>query len=818
MFRNHSEEEKLNYRITRSLLYIFLTLFIPSCVGVKYLQDDEYLLRRQQIEGTEEITNRELEVLYQSKENKKIPIINFALYTSIYHIGNKYYDSAKIEEKIKKIELKYERKKIEHQGKEKKIVRIERSKTKKTNKKIRNLEEGNILMRWGEPVSVFDEELIAKTQRQMKQFLQNRGYFDGNIEYVTNVKGKRAFVTYFVEEDFPYIIDTIRIITSDSTVRKLIHKNHSESELAIGQNYNQYKLVKERERIEKLLKNNGFFDFSRQYIVFDVLTDKNPYEVEINMIINDPSKRGFHKQFTVDSVIFVTDAGTEPRLEPRSFFNYRGITYQYHSKRFSKKILDQRVFISAGSPYNIDNTLNTQRQLAYLDNFKFININYDTTGGSFIANIFTSPLNKYQMTNEIGLNVTQGYPGPFYNLSLKNRNIFGGLENLEISGYFGFEGVASATTTDVYSSVESGAKLALIFPQFIMPSSPDFKRKIGINNPNTIVRSGFNFTNRPEYKRTNFTNALVYSWQKKRRQVYNFTLSEISFINSETDSTFDALLMELENAGNPLIKSFEPSFVSAMNFYVMYNFNPDDFYGNKSSLLKLYGESGGFIFNFFEPTILEKNRTDTIQHFQYLKISTDFRRHITINETNGIATRFNFGIAFPYGKNKTLPYEKFFFAGGSNSIRAWPPRRLGPGSQAPRKNDDPDKDGLFDYSIEKPGEILLEANIEYRSKLIGFMDWAFFIDAGNVWKFYENPEFPGADFKINRFYKEIAVGMGLGLRLNFSFLVIRFDYGIKMYDPARDEGERWIGGNLSLTNWSGEPGQALWNIAIGYPF
>ncbi|MCK5366945.1 MAG: BamA/TamA family outer membrane protein, partial [Cyclobacteriaceae bacterium] len=126
--------------------------------------------------------------------------------------------------------------------------------------------------------------------------------------------------------------------------------------------------------------------------------------------------------------------------------------------------------------------------------------------------------------------------------------------------------------------------------------------------------------------------------------------------------------------------------------------------------------------------------------------------------------------------------------------------------------------GVFDYSIEKAGEILLEANIEYRSKLIGFIDWAFFIDAGNVWKFYENPEFPGADFKINRFYKEIAVDMGLGLRLNFSFLVIRFDYGIKMYDPARDEGERWIGDNLSLTNWRGEPGQALWNIAIGYPF
>ncbi len=787
-------------------------------MGVRYLQDDEYLLRRQKIEGNEEIPKDRLEGLYQSKANKKFPLIPFAPYVWIYNMGERGYDSAKIEAKIVKIEAKYEHKKNKHLGKENKLARIDRSKNKKIEKKLRDLEDGNILMRWGEPLSVYNEEDIERTRNQMQQYLQNRGFFDGSVKYQTRNTEKRAFVTYTIQEDRPHIIDTVRFFTSDSIIHRLIESNKVESLIKIGDNYDQNNLVKERERIERLLRNNGFFDFSRQYIVFDVLTDIRPYEVEINMSIHEPAKRGFHKQFSIDSVIFVTDASAEPRQEDRSHLKYHGVTYQYYLKRFSKKVLDQRVFINQGSQYSISNTLNTQRQLAYLDNFKFININYDTTGGSFIANIFTSPLPKYQMTNEVGLNVTQGYPGPFYNLSLKDRNIFGGLENLEITGYFGFEGVASATTSDVYSSVESGAKLALIFPQFIMPASVNFKRKVGKYNPNTIFRTGFNFTKRPEYTRTNFSNALVYNWQKERKRTYSFTLSELSLINSRTDPSFDSLLIDLEKEGNPLIKSFEPSFVSAMNFYVMYNFNPDDFYGNKSSLLKLTGESGGAIFNLFEPVGFEKNRADTIQHFQYLKFSSDFRRHITINETNGIATRFNFGIAYPYGNNKTLPYEKFFFAGGSNSLRAWPPRRLGPGSLPPQRNENPGKDGLFNYSTEKPGEILIEANIEYRSKLVGFIDWAFFVDAGNVWRFYENPNFPGADFKLNRFYKEIAVGMGLGLRLNFSFLVIRFDYGVKMYDPAREEGERWIGDNLSLTNWRGEPGQALWNIAIGYPF
>ncbi|NJN26374.1 MAG: BamA/TamA family outer membrane protein [Cyclobacteriaceae bacterium] len=808
----------MNNHFARFTICSILTLLIPACMGVRHLQDDEYLLRRQHIEGNDAIADEELEELYQIEANKKFPLIPFAPYVWIYHLGKNNFDSTKIEGKIEKIKEKYSDKIQQHEDNKRKKDKLANAMARKIEKKRRDLAEGNILMRWGEPVSKYDEKAVQKTVDQMKQYFQNRGYFNSSIDYKTNLRGKRAFVHYLIEEDNPHIIDSVRFYTSDTTIYRIIEAHQQESLIKTGDNYDQNNLVKERERIERLLKNQGYFDFSRQYIAFDVITDIRPYGVEVNMVINDPVKRGYHKQFTIDSVLFVTDANATPRQADRSFFNYRGITYQYYEKKFSKKILDQRVFIYPDQTYSIDNTLNTQRQLAYLDNFKFININYDTTGNTFIANIFTSPLNKYAMTNEVGLNVTQGYPGPFYNLSLKDRNIFGGLENLEITGYFGFEGVASATTKEVYSSVESGAKLALIFPQFIMPSSQKFKQKAGLLNPNTVIRSGYNYTNRPEYRRANFTNALVYNWQRERRRAYSFTLSELSYINSDTDIAFDSLLIDLENDGNPLINSFEPSFVSAMNFMVVYNFNPDDFYGNKASLLKFYIESGGAMFNFFDPRQLEINKPDTIQYFQYLKFSSDFRRHITMGENKGIATRFNFGVAYPYGKNKTLPYEKFFFAGGSNSLRAWPPRRLGPGSQKPRESENPEKDGPYDYSIEKPGEILLEANVEYRSKLIGFLDWAFFIDAGNVWKFYENPVFPGADFKFNRFYKEIAVGMGVGLRLNFSFLVIRFDYGVKMIDPARDEGQRWIGDNLSITNWRGEPGQALWNIAIGYPF
>ena len=172
-------------------------------------------------------------------------------------------------------------------------------------------------------------------------------------------------------------------------------------------------------------------------------------------------------------------------------------------------------------------------------------------------------------------------------------------------------------------------------------------------------------------------------------------------------------------------------------------------------------------------------------------------------------------MAKPYGiSDGVLPYEKYFFAGGSTSIRAWQPRRLGPGSFSPDKNED----GTYDYRFEQPGEILFAAMFEYRRKLFGSFDGAVFVDVGNTWTFRQDLSRPGANFQMNRFYKELAVGTGIGVRMDFDFLVLRVDMGVKAYDPARPEGERYILDNLSFSRPLGEKGQRVFNIGIGYPF
>jgi len=184
-------------------------------------------------------------------------------------------------------------------------------------------------------------------------------------------------------------------------------------------------------------------------------------------------------------------------------------------------------------------------------------------------------------------------------------------------------------------------------------------------------------------------------------------------------------------------------------------------------------------------------------------------------------------IGYAYSDNKVLPYEKYFFAGGSNSVRAWLPRRLGIGTVPPNLSENADKDGLFDYSFEKPGEVLLEGSIELRKKLFGFVNGAIFIDAGNVWSFRQIQiiregsnvaSWNGSTRIDGNFYKQLGVGTGFGFRFDFSFLVLRLDMGIKVLDPGRPEGQRFVLNKMKFFGPFVGKEPVIFNIGIGYPF
>ncbi len=802
--------------MTIRLQYIYLVsiaaLFLASCSGTRYLQPGEQVLVSQKIKGTQKISKFRLEEFYAQKPNKRFPIP----YAWLYEKGKKNYDIEKVERQKEKIVLKFNEK-IESTESESKKLKYARKRDKKIAKKDLVITDGNLLMRWGEPLAVFDSAASEETERRINLYLTSKGFFKASsskdIVHPAGIKSRKKIrVNYNFDIGTQYLIDTFFISTKDEHLLELLNKRASK--VAIGAPYDQDVLTQERDDIDLFLKNKGYYDFSKNFIHYDIDTAYNPQRVGIRMSIFNRGGRTLHKTFTIDSVIFTTDADIKGLKTNRKHIYKDGITYSYYDKQYKLKALQSRIFIYKDSLYNRKNTLTMQRQLASLDMFKFINITYDTTGGDFIANIFTSPLKRYSWTNEFGVSITQGLPGPFVNTSFKKRNLFGGLESLEFSARFGFEGVAPLTEVDnVYQSTEAGANVSLTFPKFIIPFSKKIKVRDFQLNPRTKMEAGYSFQDRPEYKRNTFNVNNAFLWEKDNRVFYRFVVTDINFIQSDLDQAFEKRLKELEEQGNLLINTFKPSFVTSMIFDATYNFNQYGRNNQKSSFLRLTGESGGTTQNLVEFKFAERHGLET---YKYLKVNGDYRQVIPITRNSSVAFRLNGGIAVPYSEKKVLPYEKYLFAGGSNGIRAWRPRRLGPGSYTPL-----DSAGNLSYQFEQQGEILLEASLELRKKLIGFIDGAAFIDAGNIWLLEESVNREGGNFAFNRFYKELAVSGGVGLRFDFTFLILRFDLAAKLYDPARPEGKRFIlnqGHNDAPFDNRNARETFLLNFGIGYSF
>jgi outer membrane protein insertion porin family len=792
---------------------VAICVLFSGCLGTQYLKEGEYILYKQKFNGVENLSEEQLRNILKQEPNRRMPILPIAPYVGFYQFGLQHYDTAKVYQKIEKVKQKYRRKIANHEGKEKKIAKLQAREDKKLAHFNRKLEEGNLWMRWGEPLAIYDHQLTQESLDQLNQYLQTKGFFNGTVTYDTTFRQKLVTVTYEVNEGAPYTIDPISYVPSDTAIWQLINKHADQSLLRKDENYDQSVITAERIRIDELLKNNGYFDFSRQYITIRVDSTLDNQQVGIKVIIQTPEDRLTHKVFGIDSVIFTTDANVQGFTGDRQISVFDSITYRYYKKKYSRKILNKRLFIRSNTLYSKQSTLETQRQLSNLDMFKFINVNYDTTGGKTIANIYTSPLKKFQTSTEVGLNVSQVgqiIPGPFVNASLKTRNPFGGLEILELSGRAGIEGVPSVLEPgQPFKSREVSASLALTFPHFLFPFSG--KLRIGNLNPKTTLQTGYNFASTVDYERANLKTSITYNWQKAQKVSYTLTPIDINVIDSKINTEkFQNFLDSLRNIGSySLPRAFDPSFVTSSIFTTIFNFNNYGTDNLKASYLKVFAESGGLLYNFFGTAILDSL---DLAYFKFVKLNTDYRQYVPLSQHTIFAYRFNLGVAVPYGGQAGLPYEKYFFAGGSSSIRAWPPRRLGPGSFRPTHTK---SDGYIDYQVEQPGEILLETSIEIRRNILGVIEGAFFLDAGNTWLVEEDPARPNGDFALNRFYKEIALGTGLGLRLDFSYLIARFDFGLKLYDPARGKGERWIGQEFTV----GEELQNFtFNLGIGYPF
>lgn len=800
-----------------TIFFFSAILFLSSC-SVSRNSEPKFLIKKQKIVGNNSFENWELEEYYRLKRNKRI--LGFIPSYHAYNLGMQrkflgiftIYDPEQINSKIQQKKQKLRKKLAESPKDSSKVIKRY---NKKIQKKEVKLAKGSWLARSvGEPPSIYDSAAINKTTQQLQLFIRSKGFLGATVIYKPDTlnrllkKYRKINVKYSIKEGRPHKINEINFDVDDKEVLgKLIYfKNNSH--LKPKSNYQISSVSAERSRIFNLLKNQGYYKFKKQYITFSVDTSFGDHQVNITIKIVNPEGEAKHRKYYINNIYFSIEgdqSGTGDTIE------YKGIYYIHGEGKYSKKILSNHIHFKKGTIYELDNFRKSQKELGNIDIFKYININFhETDSNKLDILIYASPFEKYQISSEFGVSVNlqgQTLPGPFVTTTFRDRNVFKGFEIFEANIRYSLEGQISLTDeNEVQRLQEIGANTSLIFPKILIPTK--LKYQFSAFNPKTRLIFGFSDVDRNEYRRTSFKTALTYSWQPKRKINYIVTPFDVNLLYSDIKtSEFRNYLNTLQANGNNLKKSFEPSIVSGFNITRLYNTNFSQ--GRKNAWYnRISIESGGTAFSILDNSFPTENNDSiaSLPYYQFAKFQFDFRHYKPLATNTTIVGRINIGAAKPYGASTVLPYEKFFFTGGSNSIRAWTPRRLGPGSFTPTLN----SSGTFDYRFEQPGEILVEGNLELRSKLFSFVHGAIFLDVGNVYTFENDPTRPGSQFQFNSFLNDLAIGSGAGLRFDFSFLILRLDLGMKIKDPARTVGNRFVP--------LGDKGQFALNFGIGYPF
>jgi outer membrane protein insertion porin family len=785
--------------------------FLWSCSSTKHLKRNEYILYRNTLKGAPKDDYYNLSDLYKQRSNRKI--LGFLPYVTLYNFGKLFYHPVKIQSKKEAIILKFDSK-IKATGSRTEKSKLLNKKEKKVKRKELTLAEGNSFMRsFGEPPEIFDSSKVKTTVFSMKSYLFSKGYFGNEVttKIDTSKHKKRISVHYVIKPGIPSVIDSVRYIVIDSAISALINNPERFSKgIKPNGNYNEDKLKTERDNIYKLLKDNGYFNFQRQNILFEIDSLEQPHKINITILVE-----GKHHIYTVNNLYFNMNDAPSAKNSVRDTFSYRRVQYTYYKKTYLRKLLDYKITIRPNDIYSQSKFQTTQRLLSTMDMYKFVNVNIeenknDTSNHTVSAYINTQPMNRFQVSQEYGLSVGQALiPGPFLSFTLKSRNIFRWLEVIENVFRYSFEAqYTNVSNSQPYKAREFSAYTSITLSQLLLPSK---LRQLTKNlNPKVKFYAGYNFVKRPEYRREAFKCGLTYSFSKSIYSTFLITPIDVSLIDSKVTTAYNTFLNQLhQNNGSNLFLSFKPSIVTSFQFSYIYNNN--DLKARKvTKYIRPSFDVGGFLPRIIESKYGSSEDKDSSrlfgkQIFKYIRLGLDVRYYIPLQKKNTFVIRFNMGYAQPLGNSSkqdlyALPYEKYFFSGGNSSIRAWKPRRLGPGS-----NPDNSQNG---YLYEQPGEILFETNYEYRFKMIGIFNGALFVDAGNVWT--TKSDKPGSQFSFPKAISQIAVGAGAGLRLDFSFLILRLDVANKVLDPAQPEGKR-------LDSRYGF-GRAIYNLGIGYPF
>ncbi|MGB1242164.1 MAG: BamA/TamA family outer membrane protein [Chitinophagales bacterium] len=693
--------------------------------------------------------------------------------------------------------------------------------------------------RFGEPPALYDTTKLYISSLKMEKYLKDNGYFGSTVSYESTFKrdSTLADVIYHIQSNGQYQIEELEFLSPQKDITTIIDAKKGGSALKTEQPYKLSSIVEERSRLTYEIRNQGYYDFNKNYIFFEVDSTLGDLKSKVRVNIAEPSDSTFHHDYIHNEIYVFPNYSLDKIIPPseNDTSMYRYFTFINSKRNIKPKPIDKNTVLKKGVHFSQKSHDFTVNRLMSLGIFKFINIKYepfvDSLTGQHYLDTYMYLTPSIWRTLGVDFEVSQSQNSTIGNLlglsgkfSYTNKNSFGGGERLELSLTGGLE-TQLQSSGGLISVIDLNPALDLTFPWFITPFK--VKRPSQYYIPYSHLNVNYNFQRRLDFYDYNSVNmSFGYKWQDSPRTSHELNPIVLSLVDlSNTQPTFDSLLLT-----NPRLRtSFEDIVIMGLNYSYTYS-NPD-FRGSGNQLYyRATGDVSGNLFRLLSGWLSNGSKPYELLNVpvtQYARIDGDVRFFRNFSAGSVLATRFTGGIGVPYGNSEVLPYLKQFFIGGTNSIRAYRFRTLGPGSYSNQEEETNNQIGFFDQA----GDIKLELNLEYRFDFYSFFEGAFFVDAGNIWLLDYDPNRPGGwikesnsdnpaqgQFKLGKILDEVAIGVGFGLRADFDFFLIRFDFATPLRSPFLPKGERWRLKDIRPLSSQWRKDNLRLNLAIGYPF
>ena len=670
----------------------------------------------------------------------------------------------------------------------------------------------------GEPPVLIDSNKIKISAQKLSDFYFGKGYFNNKVWFTVKPKlgyKKRVKVIYHADLNNPYQIQKLKYLTSSKIMEGILRSNSAQQRLNVGQRIDFQNIEYERNRITELFRNRGFYKFNSSHIDFEIDTSLVENQASVVLNIRNLNEKYAHTQHKIERILVKIDDASQ-----QDTILYQGIQFLEGSYYINPSTLSKNIIFRVGELYQAEQVQKTYANLLSMDLFEFVTIRFNPSSEDsatlLTAEIILQTAPKHDFTwepqaiytdrSDVVQSTSDQNFGIANNFRLNNRNVFGGGESFSLSSLTAFETQIRKDNNGTLNGFRKSINAELKIPSLVY-----FERKKisqSFTKKNTRINLSFLHDRNVSFTRNVIPFNFTYAFSKNRFS-FGITPLRISINQAKIDPDF---LSTLDNSGQFYTSQLlTNNIIAGPKATIHWNNKTSksrSYWQIKSNALELSGNLTSLYFDLFTNETGKNREIFGVKYSQYARSDVDLSYTFIWDENNSLAYRFNTGIGLPYGNTEFLPFERRFFVGGGNSLRAWRPRTIGPGGY---------RDSSNAITIEKTGEVLLQASAEYRFDIIDkLIDGAVFVDAGNIWNYSKDENFPDGEFRFNRFYKELALNSGVGIRFDFSYVVFRVDWGISLHDPSLVEDERWIIKYFSRNRWIFD--HSAVNFAIGFPF